>query len=86
MATDRPTEKKAAGSPGYLETAVRDLLRRIDPSAVTSTPNSLTAEQIQELQEQMGSPSDGPGKGMSKEKLNELLKRMSSGQKPAGAP
>jgi predicted negative regulator of RcsB-dependent stress response len=84
-ATDK-TEKKALGNPGYLETAVRDLLRRIDPSAVTSTPNSLTAEQIQELQEQMGSPSEGPGKGMSKEKLNELLKRMSSGQKPAGAP
>ncbi|HEY1534918.1 MAG TPA: hypothetical protein VGF76_12900 [Polyangiaceae bacterium] len=82
-ATDK-SEKKTLGNPGYLEMSVRELLRRIDPSAVTATPNSLTAEQIQELQEQMGSPGDG--KGMSKEKLNELLKHMSEQQKPAAPP
>jgi hypothetical protein len=64
---------------------VRDLLRRIDPSAVAATSNSLTAEQIQELQEQMGSPGDG-SKGLSKEKINELLKHMGSQQKPAAPP
>ncbi len=79
-------EKKTLGSPGYLEMSVRELLRRIDPTAVTPPSNGLTAEQLQELQEQMGS-SDGSGsKGLSKEKLNELLKRMSGGAKPPGAP
>lgn len=45
---------------------------------MTASPNSLTAEQIQQLTEQMGQ-GDGSGKGMSKEKLNELLKHISSG-------
>jgi predicted negative regulator of RcsB-dependent stress response len=79
------SEKKLLGNPGYLQTSVRDLLRRIDPSAVAATSNSLTAEQIQELQEQMGSPGDG-SKGLSKEKINELLKHMGSQQKPAAPP
>ena len=85
-AATNKSEKKTLGNPGYLEMSVRELLRRIDPNAVTPTPSSLTAEQIQELQEQMGSPDDGPGKGMSKEKLNELLKHMAREQKPTAPP
>ena len=84
-----PDSKKNLGSAGYLHQAVRDLLRRVDPSAVTPNPTGLTAEQIQELQEQMGAPAGADGKGMSKEKLNELLKRLSKspgGPGPSPAP
>jgi predicted negative regulator of RcsB-dependent stress response len=77
--------EKVLGSPGYLEMSVRELLRRIDPSAVTPSPNALTAEQINQLTEQMGA-GDGSGKGMSKEKLNELLKHMGSGAPSPAAP
>ena len=73
----------AAGNTGYLQQSLRDLQRRVDPTAVpAATPNTLTAEQIQELSEQMGS---GDGKGLSSEKLKELLKGM-SGKAPGGAP
>ena len=72
------------GNSGYLQQSVRDLQRRVDPSAVpAASPNSLTAEQIQELTEQMGS-GNGSDKGLSTEKLKELLKGMS--KTPAGAP
>lgn len=72
-----------AGSTGYLQQTVRDLQRRVDPTAVPSTsPNSLTAEQIQELTDQMG--GSGDGKGLSTEKLKELLKNM--GKAPGSAP
>ena len=72
-----------AGNNGFLQQSVRDLQRRVDPTAVpTASPNTLTAEQLQELSEQMGS---GDGKGLSSEKLKELLKGM-SGKTPGGAP
>ena len=76
--------KKAlgAGPTGYLQQTVRDLQRRVDPTAVTASPNTLTAEQIQELTQQMGGAGDG--KGLSTEKLKELLKNM--GKTPGGAP
>jgi predicted negative regulator of RcsB-dependent stress response len=84
--TDAKDPKKAfgGGNTGYLQQAVRDLQRRVDPTAVSASPNMLTAEQIQELSEQMGS-GDGSGKGLSSEKLKELLKGM-SGKTPGGAP
>jgi len=77
--------KKAIGAPaGYLQQSVRDLLKQVDPTAVSASPNALTADQIQELQEQMGS---GDGKGMSSEKLQELLRQMSkNGPKAPVAP
>jgi len=84
--TDAKDGKKAlgGGNSGYLQQSVRDLQRRVDPSAVpAASPNSLTAEQIQELTEQMGS-GNGSDKGLSTEKLKELLKGMS--KTPAGAP
>jgi len=72
-----------AGNNGFLQQSVRDLQRRVDPTAVPSaSPNTVTAEQLQELSEQMGS---GDGKGLSSEKLKELLKGM-SGKTPGGAP
>jgi predicted negative regulator of RcsB-dependent stress response len=89
-ATDK--SEKVLGNPGYLELSVRELLRRIDPTAVTApSGNSLTAEQIQRLTEQMGEGAGAGGKGISKEKLNELLKHISSGAPstpaaPASAP
>ncbi len=86
---DKTEDKKTFGTSGYLEQSVKDLLKVIDPSAVSATPNSLTAEQIQELQDQMGSPgSGGDGKAMSSAKLQELLKQMSktAGGKLPAAP
>jgi len=77
-------EKKSlgGGNSGYLQQAVRDLQRRVDPSAIPASSNTLTAEQIQELSEQIG---DGSGKGgLSSEKLKELLKGM--GKIPGGTP
>jgi len=70
------------GNTGYLQQSVRDLQRHVDPSSVPAPSNSLTAEQIQELSEQMG---DGSGKGAeATEKLKELLKGM--GKIPGGTP
>jgi len=81
---DSGDSKKSLGAPGYLQHTVRELMRRVDPSAVTASPNALTADQLQQLQEQMaGGDGQGPGKGMSSEKLNELLKQMSKGKAPA---
>ena len=78
-AADSSDTKMSVGAPtGYLQQSVRDLLRKIDPNALSASPNALTADQLQELQEQMGSPG-GDGKGMSSEKLQELLKQMSKG-------
>jgi tetratricopeptide (TPR) repeat protein len=84
--TDAKDEKKAlgGGNTGYLQQSVRDLQRRVDPTAVpAASPSSLTAEQIQQLTEQMGG-DDGSGKGLSAEKLKELFKGMSKA--PPGAP
>ena len=81
---DAGDSKKSLGAPGYLQHTVRELMRRVDPSAVTASPNALTADQLQHLQEQMaGGDGQGPGKGMSPEKLYELLKQMSKGKAPA---
>ena len=82
------------GNPSYLQTSVRELLKRVDPNAVAAAPNALTADQLQELQNAMGGDGASPGKGLSKEQLNELLKHMgdSKGSKtplpapPASAP
>ncbi|HEX3774570.1 MAG TPA: tetratricopeptide repeat protein [Polyangiaceae bacterium] len=79
-----PDAKKTLGAPGYLQQAVRDLLKQVDPTAVTANPSALTADQLQELQDQMGSGSDG--KGMSSEKLQELLRNLSKKAPAAPAP
>jgi predicted negative regulator of RcsB-dependent stress response len=86
-AVDSSEDKKTLGAPsGYLQESIKDLLKQIDPTAVTASPNALTAEQIQELQDQMGSPG-GDGKGaMSSAKLQELLKQMSKTGKVPAAP
>jgi len=84
--TDEKGAKKplGGGNTGYLQQSVKDLQRRVDPTAVPPpSPNMLTAQQIQELSEQMGA-GDGSGKGLSSEKLKELLKGMSN--TPSGAP
>ncbi len=79
--------KKALGAPaGYLQVAVRDLLKQVDPTAAAASGTTLTADQMQELQDQMGSGS-GDGKGMSNEKLQELLRQISkNGPKAPIAP
>ncbi|MEP7050394.1 MAG: tetratricopeptide repeat protein [Pseudomonadota bacterium] len=81
------------GNPSYLQSAVRELLKRVDPNAVTATPNALTADQLQELQGAIGGDGASPGK-LSKEQLNELLKHIGDGKgaktpapaAPASAP
>ena len=84
-AKDSATKKPFGGPTGYLQQAVKDLQRRVDPSSVPSPGASgITAEQLQELQQQMGS-GDG-AKGLSGEKLQELLKRISSKGAPAQSP
>jgi predicted negative regulator of RcsB-dependent stress response len=86
-AGEKDAKKKAfgGGNSGYLQQSVRDLQRQVDPTAVPATnPNALTAEQIQELTEQMGGDGSGKG-GISSEKLKELLKGM-SGKTPGDAP
>ncbi len=55
-ATDSKETKKpfSSGPTGYLQQSVKDLLRQVDPSAVPSpSPGGITAEQLQELQQQM---------------------------------
>jgi tetratricopeptide (TPR) repeat protein len=84
--TDSKDEKKSlgGGNTGYLQQSVRDLQRRVDPASVPAPSNTLTAEQIQELTEQLGG-GDGSAKGgLSSEKLKELLKGMA--KNPSGAP
>ena len=84
--TDKDAKKPlGGGNTGYLQQSVRDLQRRVDPSAVPPpSSGALTAEQIQELTEQMG---DGSGKGgLSADKLKELLKGMGKGVPNVPAP
>lgn len=83
--TDKDAKKPlGGGNTGYLQQSVRDLQRRVDPTAVPPAgPGALTAEQIQELTEQMGGDGSGKG-GLSTEKLKELLKGM--GKTPDGTP
>ena len=78
-----PDNKKAFGTPpGYLQQAVHDLLKRVDPNAVSTSANALTADQLQELTDGMNT-GDGSSPKMSNEKLQELLKRI--GKTPGGA-
>jgi hypothetical protein len=73
----------AMGSPpGFTESAARDLLGSIDPSAAArpSTP-TLTPEQIKRLTEQ----AQGDGKEISREALDKVLKELNLNQVPAPA-
>ena len=89
LATPESKEAKkpfGGGSTSYLQQSVKDLLRRIDPSSVPAPgAGGITAEQLQELQQQMGGGGDGK-KGMSSEQLQELIKRMSKNAPPSPAP
>ena len=74
------------GPTSYLQQSVKDLQRRVDPSAVPApSAGGITAEQLQELQQQMGGGKDG-SKGMSSEQLQELIKRMSKNAPPSPSP
>jgi predicted negative regulator of RcsB-dependent stress response len=77
----KDTKKPFGGGPtGYLQQSVKDLLRRVDPSAVPPpSSGGITPEQMQQLEQQMGAPGeDGSKGGLTSEKLQELLKRMGS--------
>jgi tetratricopeptide (TPR) repeat protein len=73
----------SVGEPdGFTESAIRDLLASIDPSAAARPASpSLTPEQIQKLTEQAGD-----GDGIDREKLDKLLKELQMKQVPAPAP
>jgi tetratricopeptide (TPR) repeat protein len=82
VATDSSDKSKPFAAPGYLQHAIRELLRAVDPNAVAATPNALTAEQLSQL----GAMGDENG-GMSQDKLNQLLKEIAKKAKDnPGAP
>lgn len=88
IATDGADKDKNKSflAPGYLQHAINELLRTVDPSAVAASPNALTAEQLGEL----GSLGDSGG-SISQEKLNQMLKEIAKHAKdtpaaPAPAP
>ena len=72
--------------PSFVSSAARELLGSIDPSAVPPLP-SRNAEQLQAVANQAGKP--GGGAGLSKEKLDELLRQLKEhppAPVPSGAP
>ncbi len=89
LATPESKEAKkpfGSGPTSYLQQSVKDLLRRVDPSSVPApSAGGITAEQLQELQQQMGGGGEGK-KGMSSEQLQELIKRMSKNAPPSPSP
>jgi len=87
------TDDAPDAQPGFVEQAARELLGSIDPSAVPPLPakGGITAEQLQALAKQ--GAGDGDAKdgepGLSKEKLDELLRQLKKNQPPppaSGAP
>ena len=67
--------------PGFVAQAARELLGTIDPSAVPPLPSKggITPEQLQALAKQAEGEGDGDGKGgpgLSKEKLDALLRQL----------
>jgi hypothetical protein len=87
-ALDKVKSESADAPVGFVNQMARDLLGRIDPSAVPPLPtkNQLTPEQIQALTKQAGEGEGQDGApGLSKEKLDELLRALKQ-QQPAPAP
>lgn len=74
--------------PGFVVGAARELLATIDPNAVPAAKQQLTPEQIQALMKQAAAKqagdASGDGSGITKEKLDEILR--SATQKPQPAP
>jgi predicted negative regulator of RcsB-dependent stress response len=67
---------------GYLEVAVRELLGIIDPSAVAAAPKTISPEQIQRLQEQIGKL----GQAKDPKEIEKLLEQVQGAKTPAGGP
>jgi predicted negative regulator of RcsB-dependent stress response len=85
-ALDKVSKDESPDKPlGYVSSLARELLGTIDPSAVPPLPqkNVLGPEQLKALQEGAGKPG-APG-GLSKEKLEELMKQIQQ-HPPAPAP
>jgi len=73
--------------PGFVATAAKELLATIDPNAAPK--QQLTPEQIQALMQQAAAKqagdSSGEGSGITKEKLDEILRGASKKSQPAPA-
>jgi tetratricopeptide (TPR) repeat protein len=80
--SDKPL---AFGEPtAFTESAARDLLASIDPSAAVR-PSGPTPEQLQKLQQAMDKAKSGGEQG-AKEQLEKLFKELNLNQEPAPAP
>ena len=75
--------------PGFAVSAARELLATIDPNAVPANKQQLTPEQIQALMQQAAAKqagdASGDGSGITKEKLDEILRGATKKQQPAPA-
>jgi tetratricopeptide (TPR) repeat protein len=86
-AIEKVTKPESADAPpSFVDQMARELLGRIDPSAVPPVPskNTLTAEQLESLAKQAGQQGPDGAPALSKEQLDELLKSMK--QRPPTAP
>lgn len=65
-------ESKGPSVSGYLPLAIRELMQLIDPAAAAALSSVLPAE----LMEKLNEAGQDDGKGISKEKLDELIREM----------
>jgi tetratricopeptide (TPR) repeat protein len=91
-ALDKVTKDESAERPpGFVSQAARELLTTIDPSAVPPLPtkNTMSAEQLQAMANAASGKKGGIPSGLSKEKLDELLRQLKEHPPqpaPTGAP
>jgi tetratricopeptide (TPR) repeat protein len=84
-AIDKAGTPAAESAPSYVAHASRELLASIDPSAVPAKKSGLTPEQLQALMQQAAQKKDADPSGISKEKLDEILRQATKQPPPAPA-
>lgn len=74
----------ADSTPSYVAHASKELLATIDPTSVPAAKKGgLTPEQLQALMQQASQNQEGEPSGLSKEKLNEILRQATKQAPPA---
>ena len=76
--------ESADASPGFVSLMAKQLLASIDPNAVPQEKKGLTPEQLQALMQQAAAAKNEQNPDISKEKLNEILRKAT--QPSSGAP